>query len=531
VLDRIGRALSRAIDSTYQQLQPKAELLGRGFKADEWTVELFSEEVVRGTSLGFVLSMLLRHLEPLLRKTAHLGNWQIISRGQGRGVVQLVGSLRAVQGKTYQRPTLIIADSVSGDEEIPPGITAVIAPDVTDIVSHVAVRARNANLLFASCHDPEVLKQLKALQGRQLLVQVSAAGDVVFQESTDEAAGLPIRNRASSPVHLARPVFTAYALAWQDFDDRRVGKKAFNQFRLREKLPDWVHQPKSVALPFAVAEKVLADQVNQSVAEESARLIRQITAVGRSGPNEIDPLLLKMRESLLRLSAPAELVEDLRQAMQDVGLAWPSDWEKMWMRIKQVWASKWNSRAYWSRQAMGLPHEDLCMAVLIQEVVNAEYAFVIHTTNPVSGQPGELLAELVLGLGETLVGNYPGRALSFIFQKKDRQATVLSYPSKSLALYGSGLIFRSDSNGEDLADFAGAGLYDSVLLDPPGEVLLDYTQERLIWEQDFRNKLLDSIAEIGLHVERAFGSPQDIEGAFAQGQFYLLQSRPQIEHG
>ena len=49
---------------------------------------------------------------------------------------------------------------------------------------------------------------------------------------------------------------------------------------------------------------------------------------------------------------------------------------------------------------------------------------------------------------------------------------VTGFPSKRLGVFlteGDSLIFRSDSNGEDLEGFAGAGLYDSVwlpMLDP-----------------------------------------------------------------
>ena len=58
----------------------------------------------------------------------------------------------------------------------------------------------------------------------------------------------------------------------------------------------------------------------------------------------------------------------------------------------------------------------------------------------------------VRGLGETLVGNYAGRALSAVVQKRDlAQPEVLSFPSKSVGLFvDETLIFRSDSNGEDL---------------------------------------------------------------------------------
>jgi len=212
-------------------------------------------------------------------------------------------------------------------------------------------------------------------------------------------------------------------------------------------------------------------------------------------------------------------------------LEWPTDWDKTWNRIKQVWASKWNERAYLSRARMGVPHESLFMAVLIQQVVPADYAFVIHTINPSTGNKNELFAEAVLGLGETLVGNYPGRALSFIWDKSTPKASILSYPSKSIGLHGSGLIFRSDSNGEDLEGYAGAGLYDSVLLDPPREESLDYSEERLIWDQTFREEMAAKIAKVGLEVERACGSPQDVEGGVAQGNFYVVQTRPQVGLG
>ncbi|HEX9781277.1 MAG TPA: hypothetical protein VGA56_00905, partial [Opitutaceae bacterium] len=166
--------------------------------------------------------------------------------------------------------------------------------------------------------------------------------------------------------------------------------------------------------------------------------------------------------------------------------------------------------------------------VLIQEVVEAEFAFVIHTVNPFSGDSAEIYAEVVLGLGETLVGNYPGRAMSFVCRKNGGQPTVLAYPAKSVGLFGGGLIFRSDSNAEDLEGYAGAGLYDSVLLDDPRELTLDYTGQPLVWDASYRAEVLTRIARIGEVVEQAFGTAQDIEGAFSKGKFAVVQTRPQV---
>ena len=520
VVDRAGRALGGWIDRFYQLLQPKAEILGRGFQAEPWTITLFSEEVVRGGSLGFVLSMLLHHLDPLLRSAAHIGDWQIISRGRGAGRVEVVDSLLSIQRRTFAQPTVIVAATVTGDEEIPEGVTAVIAPDVVDIVSHVAVRARNANVLFASCHDAEMLQRLKSLAGEFIQLEVSPAGDVTVAEAApaSSVAKLPT---SVGKISVTKRQFTSYAVALADFNEKNVGGKSCHQARLRGKLPDWIHLPASVALPFGVFEKVLGLGLNQSVASRYAELVKQADSGGAES-------LAALRETVLTLAAPEELKTALRGAMTAAGLAWSDDWKKTWQRIRQVWASKWNDRAFLSRKRMGLPHENLFMAVLIQQVVPADYAFVIHTINPSTGKADELFAEAVLGLGETLVGNHPGRALSFTCDKTTGRQTLLSYPGKSVGLYGGGLIFRSDSNGEDLAGYAGAGLYDSVLLEPPRAVELDYTQEPLVWDETFRQNLIATVARIGVEIERLSGSPQDIEGAVTQGKYYVVQTRPQV---
>lgn len=63
---------------------------------------------------------------------------------------------------------------------------------------------------------------------------------------------------------------------------------------------------------------------------------------------------------------------------------------------KKVWGSKWNERAYFSTRKVKLDHDYLSMSVLVQEVINADYAFVIHTTNPTSGDSSEIYTEVWL---------------------------------------------------------------------------------------------------------------------------------------
>jgi alpha-glucan,water dikinase len=307
-----------------------------------------------------------------------------------------------------------------------------------------------------------------------------------------------------------------------EFDARTVGAKSLSQVRLRGKLPDWARQPASIALPFCCFEQALS-------LPENVLSAQRLNELAGSSQQEVDAQqLAALRNVVEGLHAPEQLKSDLRDAFTRAGLAWPLDWGAAWSCIKTVWASKWNERAVLSRHRMQLADDGLFMAVLIQPVVQADYAFVIHTVNPSTGNADELYAEVVLGLGETLVGNFPGRSLGFTWNKQNQQIRVVSYPSKSIGLFDAGLIFRSDSNGEDLEGYAGAGLYDSVMLPEPGRKALDYSNEPLLWDDEFRGGMLAAIARLGLAIEKASGSPQDIEGAVSKREYFIVQSRPQV---
>jgi alpha-glucan,water dikinase len=519
VLDRLGRAIADLSDRYYRLLQDNALYLGDAFYAEKWTINLFSEEIVRGR-LSFILSLLLHHLDPLLRKSAHLGDWQVISPGQASGVIEVVQSLSSVQDRTFDKPTIIIADKVRGDEEPPSGLRAVITPDLVDLVAHVAIRARNSGILFATCYDRDKFERLKSMKGENISLRINPSGDVEMYESAGDSSREALAGKAEIR-KVKIPSQSGYVIMSADFREDLVGGKSLNLVRLKGKLPEWIHLPSSVAIPFGVAERTLSLDNNKSIEERIRKLLRDVE-------DQSAEVLSDVRKLLLELEEPPELVSSLRIVMDDEGLGWTDNWDALWICIKRVWASKWNDRAFVSRRTRGIADDDLYMAVLVQQVVKAEYAFVIHTSDPVSGDSNELYAEVVPGLGETLVGNYPGKALGFSSSKKTPDPRILSYPSKSVALSGGGLIFRSDSNGEDLAEYAGAGLYDSVMVESPRSRKLSYTEEPIVWDDRFRHDILSAITSIGIAIEQVMGSPQDIEGVYSNGKYHVVQTRPQI---
>ncbi len=525
VSDRIGRWVQDFTHVLYQHLQSKAEGLGEAFHAEKWTIPLFSEDVIRGGP-AFVLSLLLRPLERSLREKAGLGGWQVVSAAHSVGRVSCIPRLHDVQSERFAEPVVLIADEVGGDEEIPEGATAVLSCSTLDLVAHLAVRARNAGVLFATCFDADEYRRLKTFADKTLSLSVSPSGDLLYAEGANNTdpgdRGEPSKARKVShpSIQPATPPFVGWVIGQDEFEPGVVGGKSNNLNGLRGRLSNGIHLPNSIALPFGIMERVLTYESNRRLREDCEALLA-------GGGDDPSSKLVAVRANLLQLSAPPELQAALNEQWQRAGLPLAA-WESSWHAIRRVWASKWNDRAYLSRRTRGVAHASLHMAVLIQEVVPAEYAFVLHTANPLTGNRNELIAEVVMGMGETLVGNYSGRALGFLCDKSDLRPRILCYPSKKVGIYGTGVIFRSDSNGEDLEDFAGAGLYDSYLAQEPEHRLLDYGDEKLVWDAAYREQLLRRIARIGVEVERLLGAPQDIEGAVVGDRFYIVQTRPQV---
>ena len=56
---------------------------------------------------------------------------------------------------------------------------ALVTPDVLDVLSHAAVRARNSFVLLASCSDAALLQDLRALAGRSVEIRTSQVSPYV----------------------------------------------------------------------------------------------------------------------------------------------------------------------------------------------------------------------------------------------------------------------------------------------------------------------------------------------------------------
>lgn len=164
--------------------------------------------------------------------------------------------------------------------------------------------------------------------------------------------------------------------------------------------------------------------------------------------------------------------------------------------VIDCWASLWNARAMAYRSREGLDPATVRLAVVVQRMVESDAAGVMFTANPSNGRRDQVVISAAWGLGESVV--------------------------------------------------SGAVTTDDVVLDPASgrvesrrtadkDVMTAYaekgTREQPVPERQRRQPVLDdsaaaALARQGVAIAEHFGAPQDIEWARADGEFFIVQSRP-----
>ena len=535
VVSRLNRLLSSVIDFYNKYFDARARYFGKECGVDDYYSNLFAEEMLRG-SIFFALSMLLKKIEPTIRKNAQLSDWLIISRGKNdfvTGKLISVKKLHEVQFKKYSENTIILTENVDGNEEIPQncnGLIIVKSENYPDILAHVSVRARNLNTLFSVCFNDDKSEELLQLINNNVKVsivdqkiEIEKINDLNTEEKKEEEKNTKINIVDSGDK------YEKIYLELDEFNPNSVGAKSNNSKKIYKNIPDcdYIKYPESFAIPFNVHEYFLSLPENGEIKEEIEEYLSKIKiAIKKS---DIISLLKKCKQLTKKIKfIENDETKKLKEKLISFGIQ-ESEFEQAFNAIKSVWSSKFNERVYIATSKVGITLEQIKMSVLCQKIIPAEYAYVIHTKNPMTNNKNEIFAEMVSGMGETLVGAFEGQSFSFIYNKENKNYEIKSYPNKSISLRNKGFIFRSDSNTEDLEGFSGAGLFDSVPMISDNEVEMSYGNDKLFNDKKFVENAINKISSLGIGVEKLYdGVPQDIEGVYYNGEFYIVQTRPQV---
>ncbi|MDP1553440.1 MAG: phosphoenolpyruvate synthase, partial [Methanobacteriaceae archaeon] len=242
--------------------------------------------------------------------------------------------------------------------------------------------------------------------------------------------------------------------------------------------------------------------------QEAAKNIKKII-IETEIPEEIKTLIIEAYNALchrigtenafvaIRSSATAEdLPEASFAGQQDtfLNINGPND---VIDYVQKCWASLFEARAIFYREENNFDHSKVYIAVVVQEMVEAEKAGVMFTVHPSTGEE-KILIEASWGLGEAVVSGsvtpdtywvdkYTGELLEVTISEKN-------------------VMFKKDPKTGN-----------TIKTEVPGEL----KNRRVLSEDE-----LETLTEMGKRIHDHYQFPQDTEWAFKDNELFMLQSRP-----
>ena len=250
-----------------------------------------------------------------------------------------------------------------------------------------------------------------------------------------------------------------------------------------------------------------------------AEITRVLAATQMENQNSLDSASETIRSFFYRGTMPASLADEIREVYQkntpvavrssataedlpDMSFAGQQDTYLNIIGIDAVldavircWASLWTARAIAYRAHNGIPHENVYLAVVVQKMVQSKASGVLFTANPLTEKRDETVIDAIFGLGEALVSGQV-EPDHYVVESKGTRLISKTLGAKALLIQG-----RPEG-----------GTLNLVKSNPD--------------QQAFPDDQITKLTELGQQAQDYFGSPQDMEWAWAAGKTHIVQSRP-----
>ena len=164
--------------------------------------------------------------------------------------------------------------------------------------------------------------------------------------------------------------------------------------------------------------------------------------------------------------------------------------------VRQCWESRHSERAMAYRAERGIDAVDVRLAVLVQQLVEADTSAVVFSINPITGNEDEIVITANWGLGESIVGGTVSPD-TIIFRKSDLRLKSQQIGAKEQMTVRTQRGCREVQVPRILRSQPAIG--DAQALE---------------------------IARLALDLELRMGWPVDVECAYRGERLYLLQCRP-----
>lgn len=171
--------------------------------------------------------------------------------------------------------------------------------------------------------------------------------------------------------------------------------------------------------------------------------------------------------------------------------------KKLLEKVQDCWASLFTPRAIFYRFEKKLNKDKISVAVVVQKMVNSEVSGIAFSVHPVTEDRNQLIIEAGFGLGESIVSGQITPD-SYVVTKKPKEIIETYVSTQSRGLY------RVKAGGNEWIDISESKASSQVLSE----------------------KQINELSDLIIKIENHYGFPCDIEWAFEEGKFYIVQSRP-----
>jgi rifampicin phosphotransferase len=198
----------------------------------------------------------------------------------------------------------------------------------------------------------------------------------------------------------------------------------------------------------------------------------------------------------VRSSATAEDLPEASFAGQQETFLNVSGDDQLLEAVRRCWTSLWTARAIAYRARHRIPPDKISLAVVVQELIDADVSGIVFTADPVTGDDSMIEINAAWGLGEAVVGG---------------QVT----PDTIAVERSSGRIMRTVINTKMVM----TGLVDG------GVTSLPVPEDRQNAPALSESEVL-RLVELAVMIEDLFKDPIDIEWCRKGDQLFILQARP-----
>ena len=532
--------------------------LGNKLNINQRAILVFVESFIR-SNIIFQFSKCCDLLMTIIRDYLQLPPFNIINKGIAQGefyYFENIDTFNKEDIKDNNNKILFIEKS-DGTEEIPKNVIGIVLNQDLSQLSHISIRVRQHGAVFCCVLDPKVFKDFINKYNKRDLISFECLDESKINiKKIDNLNKINDKQKKKDKIISPKKVkkelekmneeneIDKLIYSVKDKKIENIGSK----FEKIKKLYEISENSNLFSVPFALCipntvykyffELFLTENSKYLSKLESAEIkelekeseifrnhfINYIISLYEQKNEKMQSILdkinsdfssLKSNNNLLAIRSSSNLEDNAGQAGAGLFDSYLNidlnNKKEIIKHIAKVWASLFNSRAIINRQKLNIDTKIAKMSVIIMQMTEPIFSYVIHTINPVNKNENEIYIELAIGLGETLAqSNQKGAPYRLIYNRKNDEINILNLSS-----------------------------YNYELERKTNKVkIIEYRNQDLTKNEKFINNVGKTLGKIGLIIEEKVSNDksiiyQDIEGNYVKigndcNEYYIVQTRPEI---